>query len=288
MHTLIKGDSANQIYRRLSLALMNNPDYVNDARGLQTMELINCSLVLSNPRDRLVTLAERGIDLRYLAGELCFYLSCSTKLEDIAKYSSFWSGISDDGVNVNSAYGYRIFDERHDMGYTQFDYALENLKTDKATRKAVIFVSGPTDAIESKDNVCTMTLQFLIRANKLNLITTMRSNDIRYGLTYDMPFFTIVQEIMMMKLKDTYPDLELGFYMHNAGSMHVYHTYYDQLNKIKNSYKVDESIPLMPELIDHDIAYWFNEMLTYERTGKKGLATEFQQTIIRWLGKEKK
>lgn len=283
MHTTIKGESANVIYRRLALKLSERSDFINDARGLQTKEIINCSLVLDNPRDNLVTLAERDTSLRYLAGELCFYLSGSNRLEDINKYSSFWDKISDDGETVNSAYGYNLFVKRNNTGVAQFDYVVSCLEKDPHTRKAIAFMSGPDDAKESKDNICTTTLQFLIRNNKLSLITTMRSNDIRYGLTYDLPYFTILQQIIAIKL-----GVELGAYMHNVGSMHVYDNYYDQLKKISSSYKTNDSIQQMPEIIDYDVEHWFKEMFEYQKTGKKGLATEFQQTIIRWLSEEKK
>jgi len=283
MHTIIRGESANVIYRRLALKLSNEPDFEPEVRGLQTKEVINCSLVLDNPRDNLVTLVERDIDLRYLAGELCFYLSGSNKLTDINKYSSFWNKVSDDGEIVNSAYGYNLFVKNNNAGITQFDYVIDCLKADIHTRKAVAFLSGPDDAKESKDNICTTTLQFLIRDGKLNMITTMRSNDINYGLTYDLPFFTILQQIVAIKL-----GVELGAYMHNVGSMHVYANFYEHLDKIKGSYKANEAIHMLPEIVEHDIEHWFQEMFAYQDTGKKGLTTEFQQVLIRWLGKEKK
>ena len=42
--------------------------------------------------------------------------------------------------------------------------------------------------------------KFLIRDNKLNMITTMRSNDIYLGFTYDVFIFTLMQEILANEL----------------------------------------------------------------------------------------
>lgn len=42
------------------------------------------------------------------------------------------------------------------------------------------------------------------------------------GLVYDMPWFCFLMEKALEELKTTYPDLEMGYYTHTAGSMHLY------------------------------------------------------------------
>ena len=49
---------------------------------------------------------------------------------------------------------------------------------------------------QHKDIPCTVSLQFLIRENKLHLFVNMRSNDVFLGLPHDIFCFTMIQEII--------------------------------------------------------------------------------------------
>jgi thymidylate synthase len=55
----------------------------------------------------------------------------------------------------------------------------------------------------------------------------MRSNDIFYGLTFDAPFFALVHQHMLLWLKETYPTLEIGEYMHFADNIHYYERHFE-------------------------------------------------------------
>ena len=50
----------------------------------------------------------------------------------------------------------------------------------------------------------------------------MRSSDIWFGITYDIPFFTILMQVMRVQLLEKYPDLKLGTYTHHSVSLHMY------------------------------------------------------------------
>src|SRR5690606_23041711 len=56
--------------------------------------------------------------------------------------------------------------------------------------------------------------------NKLHMITSMRSNDFIFGFQYDVVMFTMLQETIANSL-----GIDVGNYIHNAGSMHVYKDY---------------------------------------------------------------
>ena len=57
----------------------------------------------------------------------------------------------------------------------------------------------------------------MLRDNKLNLLTSMRSNDIYWGLSHDVFCFTMLQEAVARAL-----GAELGTYKHVVGSLHLY------------------------------------------------------------------
>jgi thymidylate synthase len=258
------------------------------ARELNTRELINAQLVLTNPRKRFLASRERKISMSYCIGELCWYLGGRQDLKSIAAYSKFWEGVSDDGVLVNSAYGYRLFKEPNASGLTQFDYALDVLIKDRSSRKAVMVIYSPDDARESKDNPCTLSLQFLIRGGKLLLFVAMRSNDVWLGLPYDLPFFTLVQEIMCVALQGHYPLLTMGAYTHTVVSLHAYQKDWQKVEAIGRA-AIMPTIEA-PELTREDVNSGFDDLLTYERSRRgvvsykdESVRTDFQDWCKQYL-----
>jgi len=106
---------------------------------------------------------------------------------------------------------------------------IDLLKNDTYSRRAVISLLDPNielNAIEL-DISCTVSLQFLIRNGKVDLIVNMRSNDVIWGLPYDFFFFSFLQELMAFEL-----GLPIGTYYHLAGSLHIYERHYEMANKI--------------------------------------------------------
>ena len=256
MNATVSGGSFNEIFRTILWRLLEESDYETEPRGMKIKELINSTLILEKPMNRLLTIEERDFSLRYLAGELCFYLSGSEDLKFISHYSKFWEKVSDDGKTINSNYGARLFYDRLSDGRTQFEYCRDALLTDPDSRKAVAFIYYPAAHSKlSRDNPCTQYIQFFIRDEALMLITNMRSNDVWFGLSYDLPFFCVVQEMMLRVLQKKYSGIGLGPYIHNAGSLHLYERNWEQAEKIVKDptyiYDVTED---MPEFKYEDLA----------------------------------
>lgn len=281
--TIIRDHSIDALYEKACYALMYNAEYESNPRGLRTKEMTNVALVLMNPYKRIVTLPSRKLSLRYLAGELSFYLAESDSLPFIAHYSAFWNKISDDGKTVNSAYGKRIFEE-------QFRYCLKQLLMDPDTRKAVMVIYDKHDSkTTSKDNPCTMTLQFLVRDNRLNFTVFMRSNDVWLGTPYDIAFFTLVQERMLicLKMHEKFHEVKMGEYTHIVGSFHVYENHWDEARMCANGYGSDPSNAEMPR-ISLSFELELKDYLFYEekiREGEKTAPLNFSDPLLQWLAK---
>lgn len=180
-------------------------------------ECINAITVIEDPTRNIVKSDIRKMPMRYAIGELLWYLSGNNNLSEISKFASTaWARMSDDGITVNSNYGHKI---QHFYGFDQFEYIERLLREDPNTRQAVVHIKDPRDVLENptKDVPCTLTLQFLIRDNKLHMTTVMRSNDIWMGFPYDVFQFTCMQILLSMKL-----GVEIGTYTHIAGSLHLY------------------------------------------------------------------
>lgn len=210
-------------------------------RGEKVKEIINYSIVLDNPRNRVITFPERKTSMKYLLGEFIWYLSGSPNVQDINMYSKFWEAIAKEDGTVNSNYGTRIFGHSKLYPFNQWNKAKELLHKDKDSRQAIIRINHAEDyTYANKDVPCTLTLQFFIRNNALHLVVNMRSNDIWRGYCNDQFQFTMLQELMMLELREFYPELELGKYYHNAASMHIYEMHFEAAQKIIKSDSIQE------------------------------------------------
>ena len=209
--------SMDVIYRKIC----NDLDKTgNEVRG--TKELNNYSFTLTNLDNNVINV--RNISESYLCGELLWYALGRKDVAFINKFAGLWGRISDDGETSYSAYGDIVFN-RH--GFNQVEKIIQLLCNDPMSRRAVINFNVPNkNVIETKDEICTIALQFLIRNGKLNCTCIMRSNDIWYGLPYDTVFFTELTKYIARRLRIPY-----GEYTHTVISLHVYERNYDDIKK---------------------------------------------------------
>lgn len=235
---------------RTCLARLMESGLTAHPRGTTTKEHLNYNISLFDPRNRIINFPDRKTNLKYLLGELVWYFTGSNDPTGILPYSKFWNQIRNSGDfseypkdSINSNYGNRLFGHEEAPGafweapniqpISQWNETVELLGRDKDTRQAIMNIHVPSDRhIGNKDVPCTLTLQWFIREDKLHLIVNMRSNDVILGFTNDVFQFTMLQECMMLQLRETYPALELGCYYHNAGSMHVYDRHFSMCEAI--------------------------------------------------------
>jgi len=217
-----------QIYKDLQ----NAPEY--SPRGLKVKELENYCFD-ANPYWRFANFSERNLNLRYIIGELCWYLRGDLNdVEGISHYSKFWAGLASETLpRLNSNYGHYIFKEEVN-NKTQFGHVLSSLANDKDTRQAAIVIATHNVlSTDHKDKICTYAISFRIRNNKLNMSVRMRSNDFVLGTQIDFFQFSVIQELLYVVLRDTvYPKLEMGNYHHSSDSFHVYERHYEMMDKI--------------------------------------------------------
>jgi thymidylate synthase len=257
-----------EAYHDLLQDVYETPDFISAPRGQKIREKLGVSFKITNPLDRLPYVAKRDFSIAYYIAESLWYLSGSESTTWIANYSSFWKNISDDGITANSAYGSRIFKPHRRIAssispnWTQWQYVIEELMADPDSRRAVIHIRSPQDSILAKKDVpCTLTLQFFLRDDKVQMVTSMRSSDIILGLAYDVPAFTLFQEILSLELSSRLNrKIGVGDYMHTSNSLHVYEKHFGMAESIISSPRKN-SIE-MPKIPDAKIP--LNEIITFE------------------------
>jgi len=232
MRSLVHNTFA-QLYREALEYIYYTPEYITAPRGLKIHEACNMEFVLADPTSNLFYNPKRSPKFRYLYPELLWYFSGRNDLEFISKYSKFWTNIANEDETVNSAYGHLLFNQKNEHGYTEYQWAYESLKNDKDSRQAIMRFNKPEHSYEgNKDFVCTLTGIFHIRNNQLNFTTTMRSQDVWFGIIYDIPFYTLLMQQMLNHLKPIYPELQLGTYVHYVMSEHIYEKNFPEVEEM--------------------------------------------------------
>jgi len=218
--------------------LGRSPDTVVATRG-ETAEIIGALIEIEQPRARLSRSETRG-KLFSSLGELLWYLSRDNRLDFIERYVPRYRDESEDGVGVYGGYGPRLFGQR---GYDQVRNVIELLRSRPTSRRAVIQIFDAQDiAAIHKEIPCTTTLQFFVRKERLDMVTTMRSNDAYLGLPHDVFCFTMLQEIIARSL-----DRDIGIYRHFAGSLHLYKDRWaDAQHFVDEAYQQRIAMPEMP------------------------------------------
>lgn len=210
---IVRAKTADEAFKVWYDKLNYNASEMDSRDGDVVGEVINAITIIDDPTRCIITNDERKMSIRYAVGELLWYMSGNRNLKEIQKYSKAWDSMSDDGITVNSNYGYCI---KYKYGFDQLEYVVEKLSKDRNTRQAVIHIKEASNK-DTKDMNCTVCLQFFIRDNKLYMTTYMRSNDIWLGFPYDVFNFTSLQVLLSMRL-----GVDLGTYTHIAGSLHLY------------------------------------------------------------------
>ena len=243
---MIVGESFADVYSKAMNMLLNNYEYKTAPRGLDIHECLNVGLYIENPTLNLFKYEDKSLTLPtgYVKKEMCLYLLGSDDARDFSKASKFWDNIKTKQGKINSAYGNLIFNKSLEDGRSQFDWAFDSLKNDKDSRQSFMRYNNTSHQYDgNKDVPCTFIQGFHIRDNKLHTTVEMRSNDLIKGTTYDIPSFILFQRLMLLRLREVYPDLEMGSYTHFANSFHLYSTDFELVERRLNSQILENAYP---------------------------------------------
>lgn len=261
-------ESIAESYPELIRYVYENGDEVSP-RGMLTKEISPATVVIKNPRKRVIDDKIRKLNYGFMAGELLWILQGKNDLS-ITHYNKQWAKFSDDGEILNGAYGQRIFDwdggesfipsQENSSSYelikhniNQFNEVYNRLKNDVDSRQGTIVLFDPTkDFANTKDVPCTNLMRFSIRNGKLNMLVVMRSNDLWLGYPYDVYNFTMLQEIMAGML-----NVEVGKYTHVVDSLHLYEMHFEKAEQLINTPKehVYDKFETLDSRVDNDFNF---------------------------------
>jgi thymidylate synthase len=202
----------------------------------------------------------------------------------LVRFNQRMATYSDDGEVFNAAYGYR-WREQFDLEAAhgeklrdQLSAIVRLLRKDPDSRRAVLQIwDAEADlGMPSKDIACNTQAMFKVRAGRLNITVTNRSNDIVWGC-YGA---NAVQFSMLLEYMAARIGVEPGQYRQISDSFHAYHDTWPRISDIAARYAGDpytsNEVSVHPlvadgESFDAELRRWFDsapEEISLERWDK--------------------
>lgn len=204
-------------YRNAFTEKLKNNDFSNG-----TIEILGASFIANE------STIFGSISTDYVTKEINWYLKQSLNVNNLEDTPEIWKNISSVAGEINSNYGYLLFNPAN---YNQYEEIFQTLSADKNSRRAVAIYTRPTMHLDynrdgMSDFICTNAVHYEIRDNKLNVIVQMRSNDAIFGYKNDYAWQQYVQKRLLLDLSKVYTELELGTIIWQVASFHIYERHF--------------------------------------------------------------
>ena len=181
-------------------------------RGQPTRELIAYKTIIPMNQP-FVTVHQRALSRNFACAEAAWILSGDNRLSTLLPHAPSYARFSDDGETLSGAYGPPVID--------QLPYVWRTLLDDPMSRQAVLTIWRPKPG-KSLDVPCTVSLQWLIRNDRLHCLASMRSSDAWLGWPYDVHTFSMISAFLALRLRPHLSGIDLGNLYLTAGSQHLY------------------------------------------------------------------
>ena len=245
------------------------------SREKKCKEITFALIEIFDPTDLHIQIQARKFKFLYAISEFMWYLSCDRQTKNIGKLAKIWTEISDEKGEVVSNYGNIVRE--------QWDRTVNELVSDRNSRRATLTINTPSNKKENKlDCPCTMSVQFLIRNGKLDVFVNMRSNDLIFGFCNDVFCWCLFQQMMLNELNAKGVGVELGSYIHFAGSLHVYERHFELLKKCSVQEKTPKGKMKLEKHFTWEYAEKNNKIMTTQNASKE----ELEMSAIQFFAKE--
>lgn len=261
---------ANEVWQETLLRTYQDGE-VAEPRGMEVHELIGDGYG-PIPMPAYIDLVDRKVNAKFMFREAAWIVSGNNRLAFLTEVMKSYANYSDNGLTLEGAYGPKVID--------QMNYVVDSIEADNDTRQAVINIWRERPR-PSKDIPCTLSMHFLLRkrkdgTNRLDMVTTMRSNDIVLGYTYDVFTFSMVANAIRLQLQERGIDIPLdedgkfGNLYVNPGSLHIYERHYGNVEEWAQAKERDMTIgkgvmEVMKATSYYDLIDKLEEQSGYER-----------------------
>jgi thymidylate synthase len=205
----------------LPLYVMRNGDSIAP-RGMMTFEELHAHIIIHRPWFLPFDIQNRN--LRHDISRLEITSLCGqTPVDSAQRFHVPAVAMFQDYAVQWGNYGARI--------RGQIPQILERLAAHGSRQAVLTIFNSERDIFGRPSDVpCTLSMQFLIRKDRLITRTSMRSNDVYLGLPYDLHQFCALH-CMIAQIMEVQP----GEYHHLVGSLHAYERDEEGITKLGRS-----------------------------------------------------
>lgn len=179
--------------------------------------------------------------------------------QDVAYPAQFTPRIkqySDDGVNLNGAYGYRW----RERWFDQIEVIIAHLKANPESRREVLtmWTAGDLVSEHSRDLPCNTHVYVDIREGELNITVCNRSNDVWYGAYgANVVHMSFLQEFLARAI-----GVNVGTYIQFSNNFHLYTELYDGWKTLRSPeiFKYEDQYPLTYPIMTTDWRSWLKDV----------------------------
>jgi len=201
--------------------------FTTDKTGQKTIELIGASFLADEPS------IFGKPNQKYIKAEIQWYMSQSTNINDIysrdRKPPEAWQYSADANGEINSNYGYLIYNERFGNQYKQ---VRDEMMKNPYGRRGTMIYNRPSIWHEyneggKSDFICTNAVSYYLRDHKLHAVVQMRSNDVVFGYKNDYAWQRFVLENLAYDISLPQHDVGVGTITWQVQNLHVYERHFD-------------------------------------------------------------
>lgn len=202
-------------YRELGLRLLDAPRYEGRNSGMRG--LVGATLRVDLRRGFPIITSKR-VNWKAAFYEMCWFLSGEYGTEELDKYTSIWKPWAD---RKYIAYGREWRRATVGQGWDQLRVAIDHLKANSGTRRAVVTAWGRPAACQMAElPPCHFTHQYLVRDGVLNLIVYQRSWDFAVGAPFNIAQYALLCRLVAREL-----GIGVGELVFQVGDCHLYESH---------------------------------------------------------------
>ena len=199
--------------------LYKDKKFVTDKSGVKTIEIVGANFWANSP------FIFGAVNEDYIQRELDWYKSQSLNVNDIPGGTpAIWKQVADKDGYINSNYGWCVYSHENN---DQFAHVVTELEERPDSRRATMIYTRPTmwgdhNKNGRSDFMCTNTVQYLIRNDRIYAVVNMRSNDAWAGYRNDYAWQKYILEQVRDELQYRGKFYTCGEIIWNVGSLHIY------------------------------------------------------------------
>lgn len=220
-------------------------------------ECLNYSYKISPVIDYCMSYFNNLFDINKAKAVFNWYKKHDSRDHSIEEYFDEYKHCTDEThLDFNSNYGLYAYSEEG------LDKCIKRLANKQDTRQAMFCINN-NEAMSDRsiDKLCTNTIQFFIRDNKLIMIVQMRASNLLTLLPYDSFMFCYWYFYVFNKLYNEYNmiDLQNDYIYITAATIHYYDKNLDNIETQNKDIEFIES--LFDNYKDKDFLYNINEKM---------------------------